>query len=72
MKKSFAENDISEEKIDIKNDKPSSSSSSSSPLSDDDFHSDHSEFGETLNTNKLYEKMPEILENIAKLLKLKV
>ena len=71
MKKSFAENDISEERIDIKNDK-SSSSSSSSLVSGDDFHSDHSEFGETLNTNKLYEKMPEILENISKLLKLEV
>jgi hypothetical protein len=37
-----------------------------------DYNSDHSEFGETRNTNKLFEKLPEIKSKIAQFLKLEV
>ena len=37
-----------------------------------DYQSDHSEFGEANSTNKMYDRLPEIKNNIAKLLKLEV
>lgn len=45
-------------------------SNDSSPNSE--YNSDHSEFGEACDTNKLYEKLPEIKLKITKLLKIEV
>lgn len=51
--------------------RPSSVSLTSASCTEE-FESDRSEFGETINHNKLYEKLPEIQRSMAHLLKLEV
>ena len=48
------------------------SQSNDDSSTNNEYNSDHSEFGETRNTNKLFEKLPEIKSKIAKFLKLEV